>query len=266
MIKRTLIAIPALALLFSAVYFGGLFAKITVAAAGVLCMHEMLKATSERSRPFKFIAYAFAVLSYPAYEYAGGFSGIAILFVLSVAAVFTMLVIFGRDAHDGYMTVFSLSYPGMFYAFLIAITCVPDLNAYRLLMIIAFGSAVVTDSFAYFTGMLIGRRKLAESISPKKTVEGAAGGALFGTAAVLAFGYFGQSAFGINAPVYWYAILGAALTVLAQLGDLAASKVKRYYGVKDFGRIMGAHGGAMDRLDSMLFVVPAVYAFYGVIA
>lgn len=266
MIKRTLFAIPALALLVSAVYFGGLFAKITIAAAGMLLMHEMLKAVSERSRPFKFLGYSFAVLLYPAYEFAGGFTGVAMLFVLLVAAVFAMFVIFGRDAHDGFMTAFALAYPGMFYAFLIAITCIADINAYRFLMIIAFGSAVVTDSFAYFTGMLIGRHKLAESISPKKTVEGAAGGALFGTAAVVIFGYFGQSAFGINMPVYLYLIFGVALTVLAQLGDLAASKIKRYYGLKDFGRIMGAHGGAMDRLDSMLFVAPAVYAFYSIMA
>jgi phosphatidate cytidylyltransferase len=123
----------------------------------------------------------------------------------------------------------------------------------------------VTDSFAYFTGRLIGKHKLAESISPKKTVEGAAGGAVFGIAAVYLFGYFGQEAFGVDIPVYWYAILGALLTALSQLGDLAASKIKRYFNAKDFGKIMGAHGGMMDRLDSMLFVVPAVYGFYTIL-
>lgn len=266
MIKRTLFAIPALGLLVSVVYFGGLFAKIVVTAAGVLCMHEMLKVVSERSRPLKAVPYAFAALSFPVYEYAGGITGVALLFALSVMVIFTILVIKSRDAYDGFITVFSLAYPGLFFAFIIGITCIDDLSAYRFLMIIAFASAVITDSFAYFTGMLIGRHKLAESVSPKKTVEGAVGGAFFGIVAVCAFGHFGQGVFDIDISSWWYLALGAVLTLLAQIGDLAASKIKRYYGVKDFGRIMGAHGGAMDRLDSMLFIAPAVYAFYGIIA
>ncbi len=263
MIKRTLFAIPALVLLVSSVYFGGLFARIVVAAVGVLCMHEMLGMVSAGSKPLRAVAYGFAALSFPAFNYAGGFAGIAMLFILSAVVIFTIIVLKDRDAKDGFMTVFSIAYPGMFYAFLIALSCVGDINAFRFLMIIVFASAVITDSFAYFTGMLIGRHKLAPSISPKKTVEGAIGGTFFGICAVYMFGFFGQGAFGVNIPAYWYLALGAVLSILAQIGDLAASKIKRHYGVKDFGRIMGTHGGAMDRLDSMLFVVPAVYAFYG---
>lgn len=265
MLKRTLFAIPALALLFSVIYFGGLFARLVVAAVGVLCMHETVGIAATDSKPLRAVAYAFAVLSFPAYEYLGGFTGAAALFLVSVMAVLVALVLGGRSVKDGMATVFPLAYPGMFYLFLIAITCVPETDTYRFLMIIAFISAVITDSFAYFTGRLIGRHKLAEAISPKKTVEGAVGGAVFGICAVYMFGYFGQAAFGVSIAPYWYLILGALLTALAQLGDLAASKIKRYFSAKDFGRIMGAHGGAMDRLDSMLFVVPAVYGFYTIL-
>lgn len=265
MLKRTLFAIPALALLFSVVYFGGLFAKIVIAAAGVLCMHEMLRMSAADSRPFRAIGYAFAALLFPAYDYLGGFTGAAALFLAAVMAVLIALILGGRSVKDGIFTVFSLAYPGMFYLFLIAITCITEIDVYRFLMIIAFGSAIITDSFAYFTGRLIGRHKLAESISPKKTVEGAVGGAFFGICGVYLFGYFGQGAFGVNIPAYWYVVLGALLTALGQFGDLAASKIKRYFNAKDFGRIMGAHGGAMDRLDSMLFIVPAVYGFYTIL-
>ncbi len=262
MLKRTLFAIPALALLISVIYFGGLYAKIAVSAVSLLCMHEMLGMLAADSKPFRVIAYVFAALLYPAYDYLGGFTGAAVLFLAAVMAVLIALILLGRSAKDGAMSVFSLAYPGMFYLFLIAVVCIPAIDVYRFLMIIAFGSAVITDSFAYFTGRLIGRHKLAESISPKKTVEGAIGGAVFGILGVYMFGYFGQEAFGVSIPEYWYLILGALLTVLGQIGDLAASKIKRFFGAKDFGRIMGAHGGAMDRLDSMLFIVPAVYGFY----
>ena len=262
MLKRTLISIPALALLFSVIYFHGLYAKLVIAAVGVLCMHEMMNAVAKDSKPLRTIGYGFAILSYPAYGYASGFAGVAVLFLVAVMCVFIALVFFERDAMDGFMTIFAITYPGMFYVFLTAIPWVEQAPASQFLLIMAFGAAIVTDTFAYFTGRLIGAHKLAANISPKKTIEGAIGGTFFCTIAVFAFGYFGQNAFGINVGVYWYLILGVLLSVLAQLGDLTASKIKRKFGVKDYGRIMGEHGGAIDRLDSLLFVAPAVLAFY----
>ena len=273
MIKRILAAIPALILLASVIFIHGIYAKLIVAAVGVLCMHEMLNAVSKTARPLKIVGYGFSILSFPAYQYAHGFAGVAVLYLIAMMCVFVALVFFERDMNDGFMTIFSISYPGMFYVFLIAIpgvvidTAPPQIHesqilASQFLMIMAFGAAIVTDTFAYFTGMLFGRHKLAESISPKKTIEGAIGGTVFGAAGVYLFGSLAQSYFGINAPVYWYIVLGIILPVLAQLGDLTASKVKRKLGVKDYGNIMAGHGGAIDRLDSLLFVAPAALAFY----
>ena len=264
MLKRVLFSIPALALLFSVVYFYGLYSQIVVAAVGVLCMHEMMNTVSARAKPVRAAGYAFAALALPAYIF-GGFAGIAALFLLAVMAVFVVLIFWERETEDGIVTVFSMAYPGMFYVFLIAIPCETPSLAAQFLMIMAFITAIFTDSFAYFTGRLIGRHKLAENISPKKTVEGAAGGAFFGICAVYMFGYFGQDVFGVHIEPYWYLVLGFVLTALAQMGDLTASKVKRKFGVKDYGRIMGEHGGAMDRLDSVLFIAPAVLAFYRII-
>ncbi len=262
MIKRLLFAIPALALLVSTVWLHGLYAKIVVALAGVLCMHELMNVASGISKPLRVIGYAYAVLLYPAYEFAGGLSGAAALLTLCVIAVFAVLVLSGRDVADGLFTVLPMVYPGLFFAFLIATVCLPDAQASRFLLIVAFGSAIITDTTAYFCGRLFGRHKLAEAISPKKTVEGAIGGAVFGTAGVYVLGLLLQPLFGVNMDAWWYLPLGLVLSVLAQVGDLAASAVKRRFGIKDFGRIMGEHGGAMDRLDSVLFIAPAVFAFY----
>lgn len=273
MVKRILSAIPALILLASVIFIHGIYAKLIVAAVGVLCMHEMLCAASNAAKPLKIVGYGFAALSFPAYQYAHGFAGVAVLYLVAVMCVFVALVFFERDMNDGFMTIFSISYPGMFYVFLIAIpgvvidTAPPRIHesqilASQFLMIMAFGAAIITDTFAYFTGMLFGRHKLAERISPKKTIEGAIGGTVFCAAAVYLFGSLAQRRFGINVPVYWYALLGILLPALAQLGDLTASKIKRKFGVKDYGNIMAGHGGALDRLDSILFVAPAVLAFY----
>jgi len=264
-LKRILFAIPALALLVSVIWLHGLYAKIVVALVGVLCVHEMMDASAAVARPMRAVGYAFAVLLYPTYEFVGGQTGVAILLTVGVMAVFTILVFSGRSVVDGLFTVLPMAYPGLFFASLLGILCTPPVQESRFLLIIAFGSAIVTDSFAYFGGRLFGRHKLAERISPKKTVEGAVCGTVFGAAAVLVFGILAQGAFDVCISPWGYLPLGLALSILAQVGDLSASSVKRRFGIKDFGRIMGEHGGAMDRLDSVLFIAPAVFAFYTII-
>jgi phosphatidate cytidylyltransferase len=265
LLKRILIAIPALALLVSVIWLHGLYGKIVVALVGVLCVHEMMNAASAVARPMRAVGYAFAVLLYPAYEFVGGQTGMAILLTVGVMTVFAILVFSSRSVVDGLFTVLPMVYPGLFFSSLLGIMCTPPAVESRFLLIIAFGSTIVTDSFAYFGGRLFGKHKLAEAISPKKTVEGAICGTVFGAAAVLAFGAILQGAFGVNISPWAYLPLGLVLAVLAQVGDLSASSVKRRLGIKDFGWIMGPHGGAMDRLDSVLFVAPAVFAFYTII-
>ncbi len=265
MLKRILFAIPALVLLVSVVWLHGLYAKLVVALVGVLCVHEMMNASAKVARPMRAIGYAFAVLLYPAYQYLGGQMGVSILLTASVMVVLTALVFSGRSVGDGLFTVLPMAYPGLFFASLMGILCTPDAQSSRFLIIIAFGAAVITDTFAYFGGRLLGWHKLAEAISPKKTVEGAVIGTVFGTAGVYVLAVLTQEPFGMNVPAWWFLPLGLVLSVLSQVGDLAASAVKRRFEIKDFGRIMGEHGGAMDRLDSVLFIAPAVFAFYTII-
>lgn len=120
--------------------------------------------------------------------------------------------------------------------------------------------ACATDIFAYFTGVAIGRTKILPAISPKKSLEGSIGGVLGCTAAMAVFGLFERRLSG-GMPFYHFIILGVICGVISQLGDWAASAVKRYAEIKDFGNIMPGHGGVLDRIDSMLFVAPMVY-FY----
>ena len=109
-----------------------------------------------------------------------------------------------------------------------------------------------TDIFAYFAGRAIGGAKLAPRISPNKTWAGLAGG-MAGAALV---GALAASLFGIGAPFLW---LGAPMGLLAQLGDLYESSVKRRQGVKDSGALLPGHGGVLDRLDGLLPVILATF-------
>jgi phosphatidate cytidylyltransferase len=115
---------------------------------------------------------------------------------------------------------------------------------------------VVSDSAQYYTGRAFGRRPLAPSISPKKTVEGAVGGMVFGT---LAMGAGGHWIF--TSPLWMLALLGAAISLLGIVGDLFESLLKRSAGMKDSSNLIPGHGGVLDRIDSWLFAAPVYYVF-----
>jgi len=118
------------------------------------------------------------------------------------------------------------------------------------------------DSAAYFTGKHLGRRKLIPSVSPKKTVEGALGGLLGSTLGAVAFAalFMGPES-PVALPLLQAAGLGLAVGVVAPVGDLAESVMKREAGVKDSGTLLPGHGGILDRFDGIYFTVPLTYAF-----
>lgn len=126
------------------------------------------------------------------------------------------------------------------------------------LIIFLFLITIITDSYAYFTGMLIGKNKLLEEVSPKKTWEGTIGGSLVGTFVCTVY-YITV----INPDVSLFAITITVLflSLVGQFGDLFFSAIKRTYKVKDFSNIMPGHGGVLDRLDSIIFVLLAFTFF-----
>lgn len=114
--------------------------------------------------------------------------------------------------------------------------------------------AWICDVFAFFTGSFFGKHPLSPEISPKKTIEGAVGGIVFGTAALLLYGWILQLS-GAAQPRYLVLLLyGVLLSVVSQIGDLVASLIKREHKIKDYGRVLPGHGGIMDRFDSVLGV------------
>lgn len=117
------------------------------------------------------------------------------------------------------------------------------------------------DTFAYICGKLLGKHKLYEKISPKKTIEGFVGGLIFTQiAAVIIFKYTD-----IQASLPFWLLIGLGISVIGTIGDLVESKYKRQAGIKDSGSIMPGHGGILDRLDSILFAAPFLFLIYKII-
>lgn len=125
--------------------------------------------------------------------------------------------------------------------------------------IIPFVVSWMTDTFAYFTGMLIGKHKLIPSVSPKKTVEGAVGGTVFAVALTLLYGFIAGKINGAEPQYLSIAIISTVTSVLSQCGDLIMSLIKRKYGIKDYGKVFPGHGGVLDRFDSIVMTAPVIY-------
>ena len=157
------------------------------------------------------------------------------------------------------------------------VTDVPYFNLYdnfassTLLLYVAFGS-LFTDVGAYFFGIFFGRKKINERISSKKTWAGFFGGIGVSAVITMAFAFVlaatGNPIGGGNALTleHWYhiVVLSVMMPFIATLGDFSFSAVKRYYGIKDFGTIMPGHGGALDRVDSLIFTCIAVAIYVSI--
>jgi phosphatidate cytidylyltransferase len=180
-----------------------------------------------------------------------------------VAASLTMALVRpeGEALRSVATTLLGAVYVGMFAGFLVGVRAMPDMASVpRLgpkLLTLFFALVMMTDTGAYYVGRALGRRKLAPRISPKKTIEGAAGGFLSALAAgpLCKFTFFPELA------LKQAFILGAAIGAVSQLGDLAESLMKRGSGVKDSSNLLPGHGGMLDRMDSILFCAPLLYYY-----
>ncbi len=180
------------------------------------------------------------------------------LIMIWIVAAISLSMIYGwriteRGPFDAPVTALGLIYVVFFSYHLVLLDRVVTGNIYIWTVVIAaFGS----DIFAYFTGYLVGKHKLAPNLSPKKTIEGAVGGVI---GAGLLCGLYG---FFVAPEILWQTIfIGVFGGAISQAGDLSASAFKRKMGIKDYGHLIPGHGGIMDRFDSVIFTAPFVYYF-----
>lgn len=145
-----------------------------------------------------------------------------------------------------------LVYIGFFLSHLVLVRGLEDGACW---LIILMGITAGSDSGAYWVGCRWGKRKLCPNISPNKTIEGALGGLLGGIIGAVAL----YLVFSVNASILFIILVAVVLSVIGMTGDLIESVIKRGYGVKDSGTLLGGHGGVLDRIDSLLLAGPALY-------
>ncbi len=137
---------------------------------------------------------------------------------------------------------------------------------HRAYLLLPFILSFACDTFAFFAGLTLGKHKLAPKVSPKKTIEGSIGGLAGNAACGLLFVFMMERFFGGSLIGYGpMAALALLCGVVAQIGDLSFSLIKREFGVKDYGRLFLEHGGVLDRFDSVLFVAPVLEIIFSLL-
>lgn len=277
MLKRAVTAIIlvgyALAMLYlgTAVHYGFLDALImSFAFVGTYEMYHTFRKSEYKNSWGAPLLLCVAI--YPLWYFLG-YKGILIALSLSIClalAVFTFKA--EMELKDLLATIFSLIYPMALVSLAFALSReFPCGGTFAISFAIFL--PVFSDTFAYLVGSTLGKRKLCPSISPKKTVAGAIGGLLgsvlcavtffllFDLYAVIPVGYvtFSDS---VAVRVVVFVVLGIVGGVLAEIGDLAASRIKRTMNIKDFGNIFPGHGGVLDRLDSIMFTLVMLFTAF----
>lgn len=263
-------------IIFGTIFIGALCLMNTVvfpiflAALSGMAVWEVEKAVGLKNKPIMFFSLALVVaIPFIVHLHAtlpvAAFGSIYVVLIL----IFMLLEFEKTKFEQAITAIFaSVCIPFSFSLMLVLRDIHIHLDGYTkidgvYLILFAIFASWMTDIFAYFVGSKFGKHKLCPKISPKKSVEGAIGGVV--GAIVLnvlllfvfkKFFFDGESGLSYMSVV----VLSIVLSVVSMFGDLAASTIKRNFGIKDFGKILPGHGGIMDRFDSVLFVLPVLYS------
>lgn len=253
--------ISGIILVILAIVLVGAGGSILFATTGIISLiglFELYRVMKIEKNPLGLIGYLtacsyYGLLWFQEERYVT-FLAIAALMLLMTMYVFTFPKYKTEEITVAFFGVF---YVAVMLSYLYQVRQMPD---GRYLVWLIFLSSWGCDTCAYCAGMLFGKHKLAPELSPKKTIEGAIGGIL--GAALLGYLYamvFGHRMIAVGNPLLSCALACAIAAVISQVGDLAASAIKRNHEVKDYGHLIPGHGGILDRFDSMIFTAPAIF-------
>jgi phosphatidate cytidylyltransferase len=250
---RVVVAIPWVIFAIVIVGVGGELFMGAMIVLAILGLREFFR-MAEPEQPFLLPAYAVAAGMVIAAHY-----GTAFQLVLVFAAIFPLTFLFAaaRRSHEAIttsiaFTILGVAWMGLGFSHAVLLRDLPTHGGALLIDVLV--ATFLSDTAAYGAGRLFGTRKITPRISPNKTLEGAIGGFLGATLGFWFAGLYQDWLTGLDA-----LLMGMCIGVIAPIGDLFASLIKRDLEVKDTGRLFGPHGGLIDRLDAVIFTVVAGY-------
>ena len=192
------------------------------------------------------------------YQYILLYGVPALLFVLFLHPIITDLKVTFEDVA---YTLIGILYIVGFIVFVPLIYGTNHEISGKVLIWLVIFSAWGTDTFAYCVGMTLGKHRFSK-VSPKKSVEGCIGGLVGSVLVCVVYSLCINHFMGLNIPLLTVGLITAALSIVGQFGDFAASVIKRYFEIKDYSNLFPGHGGMIDRIDSIIFIAPFAYFLF----
>lgn len=232
---------------------------VAFAIIAAMSLHEYFNAFKSKAKPVIWIGYIAATLIafIHVIPVQHAITIVSILIPGGITALFLQVIIsdMKTTVKDIAVTFFGICYIPLFLMF---IPLINGLENGKILVWFIVFAAWGTDISAYVIGRHFGKHKFS-TISPNKTVEGCIGGTIGAVILILIYTYMCNTFFGMQFSYITIAIIGVILSIAGQIGDFAASSIKRYVGIKDFSNLIPGHGGMLDRIDSVIFIAPFAY-------
>lgn len=261
---RLMSSVILVIVLGSVLFLGGNVLFLFTLALSLVAYREMINATGVRLEGQHVnaleVAGGLGILAYYGIRFFANTETYIMLTITMtiIGLLFVYVFCFPKyDSRQVMAALFSYLYAPIMLAYMYLTR---ELESGIYLVWLIFISSWVCDTCAYLVGMTIGKHKLAPRLSPKKSVEGAIGGVVGAMLVGLLYAYI-LLRIGVVKESFLvvFPVVSAVGAVISQIGDLAASAVKRNHGIKDYGRLIPGHGGVMDRFDSVIFTAPMVY-------
>lgn len=255
---RVISGIVLVVAMITLIALGGTVFGVMTGVLSLIGLFELYRVANIERKLLGIFGYTAAVLFLGINEVMKLGDAVLSLILILIGIMILFVVNFGKyKLEEVTLAFFGFCYVvGMFF-YLYKIRMLEN-GAYFIWML--FIGAWGCDTCAYFTGRAFGKHKLAPVLSPKKSVEGAIGGAVGAALMGIIFAVVcGERIVLSITPKLYCGVICFAIAIVSQFGDLAASGIKRTYGIKDYGNLIPGHGGVLDRFDSVLFAAPVMY-------
>ena len=235
---------------------------IALAIIALLAMNEYFNAVQKVSNPVRWVGYlscfSIALIHLVPAE--------ALTMVVTLSVPTILLILFAQVIATEMRTTFkdiAYTFLGIFYVvfFMIFVALIDGMQNGKILIWYAIIAAWGTDIFAYFIGKHFGKHKFSKEKN-KKSIEGCIAGTVGAILLMLLYTYVANTFWGMNYSYGFIAMISVILSLIGQIGDFAASSIKRYVDIKDYSNLIPGHGGMLDRIDSLIFLAPFAYAFF----
>ena len=264
-LTRLISGILLLTFTFVTMFFGGQLLLITLFMISLIGLYELYKVMKFENTPLACVGYLGAFAWYLNIDTKPNaildikVPELMIFSIVVVAALLIFVVKYPKySANQLFSTIFGIFYIPVMISFIFKTR---ETIAYgQWLAWMVYVSSWGSDTCAYAVGRLFGKHKLAPNLSPKKSIEGSAGGIVGSALIGVIFGLIMSNFTGKSENlIIIFAVIGGLGSVISQIGDLAASGIKRNYDIKDYGHLIPGHGGILDRYDSIIITAPIVY-------